>query len=169
MANSLPHSNTEIHSAPVMNDRIFLVAPKSMPQVQALYSMDNDFFHPCPLMSLPFKHCHGITGKSNHVLYKKTKQIVEAYSLQPLSFIETFNTDNCLRMVDAGYGIAFISQLYIKTGPSLNNSAFFTVDSDLFDCTRVIYYRGEKIPSYQQALIDTARKVCARLFLNEIK
>lgn len=166
MVDALPHNSKNIRPAPVMHDRILIVAPKSMPQVKVICPSDNDYHNPCPLSEPIFTGCHIITGKANHILYQKTKRIIEAYDLQPQSIIETFNSDNCLRMVDAGYGITFMSQMYIENGPALKQSAFFSIDHELFDCTRVVYYRADSFSSYRKELIDVIRQVCMQIPLS---
>ena len=164
MAGSLQDYNDKVVGcAPVLSERILLVAPKSMPQVQKLCPLDNSLQNPCPIPEPFLKCCHIITGKSNHILYQKTRRIIDAYALEPLSVVETYNIDNCLRMVDAGHGIAFISQMYIENGPPLSNTAFFSVDSELFDCTRVIYYHADAFTDSQRALIEVVRQVCGQI------
>lgn len=161
MAGSLQNYDDKLVGCePVLAGRILLAAPKSMPQVKALCPPDNSLKNPCPLREPVFRHCHIITGKSNHILYRKTQRIIDAYGLKPLSVTETFNIDNCLKMVDAGHGIAFIPQMYIENGPPLSNTAFFSVDSELFDSTRVIYYHTNTLTDSGRALIAVVRQVC---------
>lgn len=167
MANALSdETDRETGVIPVLDDRIILAVPYSLPQAQEMGLSKNTVKNPYIPDELPFKHCPVITGKRSHILYQKTRQILDAYGLNPQSILETFNIDNCLRMVDAGHGIAFISQIYIENGPELNNTLFFTMDNPLFDCTRVIYYHRDTFSDSQKALTEVVRQVCQKLLLH---
>ena len=155
--------SSRIRSIPVFPDRILLVVPKPMAESYGLSLSDNSWDNPGCLEKPVFQNCHIITGKSDHILHQKTKRIIDAYHLRPQSVIETFSIDNCLRMADAGYGIAFISQMYIENSPRLNHSAFFFVNSELFDCTRVVYCHADQLTLCQRNLIDVIRTVCSQL------
>ncbi len=125
--------SSRIRSIPVFPDRILLVVPKPMAESYGLSLSDNSWDNPGCLEKPVFQNCHIITGKSDHILHQKTKRI------------------------------AFISQMYIENGPRLNHSAFFFVNSELFDCTRVVYCHADQLTLCQRNLIDVIRTVCSQL------
>ena len=104
-----------------------------------------------------------ITGTPHQHLYTIISDIVETYRLQPPSLIESQNIDNCLHLVDSGHGIAFISEIYIKNGPPLENSDIFAVDNEKFDYTRVVYYHKDTVTAAQKDLIAIVRDTCRKL------
>lgn len=78
-----------------------------MLQIQSLYTPENSWRHPDTLPQPTFlKNCSIITGESSHILYQKTKKIIDSYHLDPASVTGTFSIDNCLRMVEL-YTIIF--------------------------------------------------------------
>lgn len=160
------HTNLEIYSAPVLQDRIILVVPKNHPTVQNYNLSENHILNPLFLTELPFQNCKIITGKSNHILYYKTQKIINTFNLQPSSIIETFNINNCLKMTESGLGISFTSQMYIENDVSLKHSFYFTMNHALFDCSRVLYYHKNADAPELHILIDTIRKVCSRYHIN---
>ena len=112
MTNALSDENSkEAGAIPVLDDRIILAVSCTLTQVQEMGLSKNTVKNPYILEELLFKHCPVITGKRSHILYQKTRQILDACGLNPQSIPETFNIDNCLRMIDTGHGIAFISQI----------------------------------------------------------
>lgn len=147
----------------VLPDRLLVVVPKSLSRNYGLDAGETSYDRPYLLDTLPFKNFNVITGKPHQHLYTIISDIVNSYQLKPPSLIESQNVDNCLHLVDSGHGLAFVSEIYIKNGPHLENSDIFAVDNEKFDYTRVVYYHKDTVTTAQRDLIQIIRDVCRGL------
>lgn len=156
----LPSSCTYV---PVMKDRLLVVVPKSVSEARGIHVAGTSAENPYPLSDLPFHNCRVITGKPRQHLYTITMEILEAYHLSPSSIVESQNVDNCLNMVESGHGISFVSEIYIKNGPTLNHSDIFYIEDEKFDYTRYVICDKKKSTSERDDLIQIIKEICREI------
>lgn len=155
----------QYQAAKILCDRLLLIVPKNHPVLHDMDLSDNSYLNPSPLDLKRLKHSKLIMSKPSQLLYVCVDNIVKKYGLSPQSCITTQNINNILRLTDSGLGISFIPQIYVKNGPPLSNSAYFSLNDPLFDYIWMAYYRQDNFIPLKRELIKIIQDICKNLKL----